>query len=191
MVRRFDASSLSVYPSRMSIEIRECDRSHAPAILDILNDAIETSTAVWDYVPRPPASMEAWFDRKERNNAPVLGAFDEDGTLLGFSSYERFRARWAAYKYTVENFVYIHSEHRRAGLGKQLLKALIERAKQQQLHVLVAVIAGDNQASKMLHHGLGFESCGTLKQAGYKFDRWVDMEMYQLILETPENPVAG
>lgn len=175
----------------MSVQIKDCDRSHAAAIRDILNDAIDNSTAVWDYEPRSPESMDGWFDRKTRNDAPVLGAFDENGTLLGFASYERFRARWAAYKYTVENFVYIHSEHRRAGLGKQLLKALIERAKEQQLHVLVAVIAGDNTASKMLHHSLGFESCGVLKEAGYKFDRWIDMEMYQLRLGTPTEPVAG
>lgn len=175
----------------MSIEIRDCDRAHAPAILAILNDAIENSSAVWDYEPRPPESMEGWFDRKESHNGPVLGAFDEHGTLLGFASYERFRARWSAYKYTVENFVYIHSEHRRAGLGKQLLKALIKRAEEQQRHVLVAIIAGDNTPSKMLHHSLGFKSVGILKEAGFKFDHWIDMEMYQLTLKTPEKPVAG
>ena len=174
----------------MTIEIHPCDPSHAPEIREILNDAIATSTAVWDYEPRPPESMDAWFGRKTENDAPVLGAFDESGTLLGFASYERFRARWAAYKYTVENFVYIHSGHRRAGLGKKLLQALIDRAKEQQLHCMVAVIAGDNSASKMLHHSLGFREAGVLKEAGYKFDRWVDMELYQLLLETPDDPIA-
>lgn len=175
----------------MSIDIRPCDRSHSEAIREILNDAIATSTAVWDYEPRSPESMDEWFDRKTRNDSPVLGAFDENETLLGFASYERFRMRWAAYKYTVEDFVYIHSEHRRGGLGKQLLGALIAKAKEQQLHCMVAVIAGDNSASKLLHHSMGFREVGCLKEAGYKFDRWVDMEMYQLLLDTPKNPVGG
>lgn len=190
-MRRFGLLTCKHMLRPMSIQIKDCDRSHAEAIREILNDAIATSTAVWDYEPRTPESMDGWFDRKTRFGGPVIGAFDDAGTLLGFASYERFRMRWAAYKYTVENFVYIHSEHRRAGLGKQLLTALIARAKKDQLHCMVAIIAGDNSASKMLHHSLGFREVGVLKEAGYKFDRWVDMEMYQLLLETPDKPVAG
>jgi L-amino acid N-acyltransferase YncA len=161
---------------------------HGPTILEILNDAILTSTALYDYKPRAPESMAGWFKTKETGAFPVIGVEDTNGKLMGFASYGTFRA-WAAYKYSVEHSVYVKTEHRGKALGSALLKRLIEEARAQQRHVMIGGVDVENTVSIALHRKLGFEHAGTIKQAGYKFGRWLNLAFYQLILETPLAPV--
>jgi phosphinothricin acetyltransferase len=163
---------------------------HAQQVLDILNEAIVTSTALYDYKPRTLESMAGWFRVKENGRFPVIGAENEDGELMGFASYGTFRA-WPAYKYSVEHSVYVHKDHRGKGLGLALMRRLIDAARQQQLHCMVGVIDMENTASISLHETLGFAHAGTVRQAGFKFGRWLDVGFYQLLLETPSNPVDG
>lgn len=164
--------------------------AHGQAILDILNEAIVHSTALYDYQPRTLAQMADWFAAKEAGRFPVIGLIDEHGTLMGFASYGSFRA-WPAYKYSVEHSVYVHEHHRGKGLGRQLMQAVIDDATRQDLHMLVGVIDHHNEASKRLHASLGFVHAGTLLEAGFKFGRWLDVDLYQLILSTPLKPVDG
>ncbi len=163
---------------------------HAPAILDIFNHAITTSTALYDYQPRPPESMGPWFEAKRRSGFPVIGIEDANGQLLAFGSYGAFRA-FPAYKYTVEHSVYVHKDHRDKGLGRQVMQALIAAAREHQMHAMVGAIDATNAGSIALHESLGFRSVGTLPQVGFKFGRWLDLAFYQLLLETPLNPVDG
>ena len=167
--------------------IVNCDESFSEPILSILNEAILTSTALYDYKPRTHDSMTAWFAAKRRGNYPVIGAASDEGQLLGFASYGVFRA-WPAYKYSVEHSVYVSSEHRGKGIGKQLLQQIIERATEQNYHVIIGGIDSQNPASRALHLSLGFEHAGTIRQVGYKFRRWLDLEFFQRILNTPDNP---
>jgi L-amino acid N-acyltransferase len=166
------------------------EAEHGPAILDILNDAILTSTALYDYKPRPPEAMAAWFATKRQNGFPVIGAVDDKGKLLGFASWGTFRA-FPAYKYTVEHSVYVHRDHRGQGLGRVLLERIVALAGEHDVHVLVGGIDAANGASIELHKRLGFEHAGTVRQAGFKFGRWLDLALYQLILQTPAAPVDG
>jgi phosphinothricin acetyltransferase len=163
---------------------------HGAAILDILNEAIVHSTALYDYRPRAPEAMIAWFQAKRADNYPVIGAVDDSGSLLGFASYGSFRA-WPAYKYTVEHSVYVHKDRRGRGLGRVLVLRLIERARLRQYHVLVGGIDMANSASIALHEKLGFTHAGTIRQAGFKFGRWLDLGFYQLVLDTPAQPSDG
>jgi phosphinothricin acetyltransferase len=163
---------------------------HAGAILDIFNDAILTSTALYDYQPRTAATMQAWFEAKRKGDFPVIGFEDDDGTLMGFASYGTFRA-FPAFKYSVEHSVYVNRDYRGRGLGEALMRALIERARAQQYHVLVGAIDSTNEVSCALHEKLGFAHSGTVRQAGFKFGRWLDVAFYQLVLDTPANPVDG
>ena len=174
------------------MQIVACTRErHGAAILAILNEAIVNSTAVYDYAPRPPESMQAWFDTKQRMGFPVLGAQHEaSGELLGFATYGTFRA-WPAYKYSVEHSIYIAQGQRGTGLGRALLQALVDHARQQGVHTLVGGIDRDNAASIALHRRLGFEPAGTIRQAGFKFGRWLDLAFYQLLLGGPARPVDG
>jgi L-amino acid N-acyltransferase len=174
----------------MSTRIIACDRSYSGAILAILNEAIENSTALYDYQARAPSMMDAWFDAKERARYPVIGVIDESNQLLGFGSYGPFRA-WPAYKYTVEHSLYVERAHRGQGIGKRLLAELIATATRQDYHTLIGGIDAQNAASVALHQLLGFEQCAHIRQAGFKFNRWLDLKFYQLLLNTPAHPVDG
>jgi L-amino acid N-acyltransferase len=173
--------------SNQPLPIGHCTFAQAPEILAIFNDAIAHSTALYDYQPRTMATMETWFAAKQKGQYPILGAFEADGTLAGFASYGAFRA-WPAYKYSVEHSVYIRPDRRGRGLGKLLLAAIVEAARQRDFHMLVGGIDSANAASIRLHVSLGFTHCASIKHAGYKFGRWLDLEFYQLILPTPLVP---
>ncbi len=160
---------------------------HAPEILAIFNDAILNTTALWEYKARTLETMQTWFATKTAGNFPVIGALDEAGKLIGFASFGTFRP-WAAYKYSVEHSVYIRSDQHGKGLGKLFMHELIKIAKAQGYHTIIGAIDLDNKGSIALHEKLGFTHSGTMKQAGYKFGRWLDFAFYQLILETPINP---
>jgi L-amino acid N-acyltransferase len=163
---------------------------HADAILAIFNEAIVNSTALYDYQPRTSQSMVGWFDAKKAGGFPVIGVEDGDGTLLAFGSYGTFRA-WPAYKYTVEHSVYVHKDHRGRGLGRVVMQELIEAARKNDLHAMMGGIDATNAGSIALHERLGFKHVGTLPQVGFKFGRWLDLAFYQLLLETPANPIDG
>ena len=163
---------------------------HAQAILDIFNEAILNSTALYDYQPRPLASMETWFANKEQGKFPVIGIENAAGKLLAFGSFGTFRA-WPAYKYSVEHSVYVHKDHRGQGLGIQVMQALIAAARQREVHAMIGGIDASNAGSIALHERLGFQQVGILPQVGFKFGRWLDLAFYQLLLETPFNPVDG
>lgn len=166
------------------------EERHAGQILAILNEAIANSTALYDYKPRTPESMVTWFATKRANGFPVIGLEDDGGKLLGFASYGTFRA-FPAYKYTVEHSVYVEKGSRGRGLGRALLEAIVAQAEERGMHVVVGAIDLDNSASMELHKRLGFEHCGTVKQAGFKFGRWLDVAFLQKTLVTPLQPVDG
>lgn len=163
---------------------------HGAAILAILNDAIVTSAALYDYTPRPPEAMKTWFATKRTNGFPLIGAVDNDGELLGFASWGHFRM-FPAYKYSVEHSVYVRKDQRGNGLGKALMQQLISRAKSSQVHVLIGCIDASNEASIALHKKLGFTHSGTFPEVGFKFGKWLDAAFYQLNLEGPQEPHDG
>jgi len=169
----------------------ECTHArHADAILAIFNEAIRTSTALYEYKPRTSATMQTWFQAKQAGGFPVIGFESAGGELMGFASYGAFRA-YPANKYTVEHSVYIDARFRGRGLAEALMRTLIARARDRQLHVLVGGIDAANTASIRLHEKLGFEHAGTIRHAGFKFGRWLDLAFYQLTLDTPAEPADG
>ena len=170
------------------MRIVQCEpRRHAQAILAIFNEAIVNSTALYDYKPRTADMMTGWFDAKRKGKFPVLGMENDSGELMGFASYGTFRA-WPAYKYSVEHSVYVDARFRGQGVGKRLLREIIAAAQGQGYHILVGAIDAANSVSIRLHESLGFVPCGNIRQAGFKFGRWLDLAFYQLILPTPSNP---
>ena len=113
---------------------------------------------------------------------------EEEGKLVGFSSIGPFR-NWAAYKYSVENSIYVDTAYRGKGIGKLLLSPLIDAARQLQMHTVIAGIDATNEASLRLHKSFGLTETAHFKQVGYKFGRWLDLKFLQLMLNTPDNPV--
>lgn len=109
---------------------------------------------------------------------------------MAFASYGPFRA-WPAYKYSVEHSVYVQRDHRGKGLGRKVLQQLIDEAQRQDYHVMVGGIEASNAHSIALHESLGFVHAGTIRHAGFKFGRWLDLSFYQLVLPTPVHPTDG
>lgn len=171
-------------------KLRPCTEQQLPEILDIFNEAILFSTALYDYKPRTMDMMFKWYAEKQTGNCPIIGLFDRDDTLLGFATYGSFRVR-PAYKYTIEHSVYVRSDKRGLGIGTILLKEIIKIAEINDFHVMIGGIDASNLVSIRLHEKEGFEFCGLIKQSGYKFGKWLDLAFYQLILRTPEIPYEG
>jgi L-amino acid N-acyltransferase YncA len=161
-----------------------CGEEHLEAIRGIYNHEIAHTTALYEYEPRSTDTMVAWWAAKQAAGLPVLGVEGEPGVLAGFASWGPFRP-FPAYVHTAEHSVYVDVRFRGRGVGRALLEAVVEEARSRHLHTLVGVIDATNVASKSLHRRVGFTHGGTVREAGFKFGRWLDVEYWQRILATP------
>jgi L-amino acid N-acyltransferase len=162
------------------ISIRNATENDLLQILDIYNDAILNTTAVYDYEPHTLEMRRQWFATKQQQEFPVFVA-EENNEVLGFSSFGPFRA-WAGYKYSVEHSIYVKDGQRGKGIGTLLMQPLIDAAKEMKLHTIIAGIDADNKLSIDFHKQFGFEEVGFFKEVGYKFNRWLDLVFMQLII---------
>ncbi|HEU4791018.1 MAG TPA: GNAT family N-acetyltransferase [Flavobacterium sp.] len=165
----------------MQIKLRPYQTEDTQAILDIINYNIINSTALYDYNIRSYEQQKTILEEKINKHFPVIVAVEDD-KVIGFGMYSEFRFR-EAYKYTVEHSVYVDKDHHGKGIGKLLLHELIQLAKKQKLHTMIAVIDAENQSSVEFHEKFGFKTVGIIKESGYKFDRWLHSVFMQLILE--------
>lgn len=161
--------------------VRDATMNDAEAIRAIYNDAVLNTTAVFDYAAREPQAQRDWLQMKADQNLPVLVA-DDAGTVLGYASYGPFRP-WPAYLYTVENAIYIAPQSRGKGIGAQLLSPLLQIAQERGLRTMIAGITADNAASLRLHEKLGYVQAGVIREAGWKFERWLDLVFLQRMLQ--------
>jgi L-amino acid N-acyltransferase YncA len=171
------------------ITVRLATEADLPQILDIYNEIILNTTAVYQYQVQTLENRLEWFRLKQEQGFPVFVA-EEAGDIKGFSSVGPYRP-WAAYKYTVENMIHIKAGERGRGLGKMLLQPLIAACEKMDIHTIIAGIDADNEASIRLHEQFGFRTVAIMKQVGYKFGKWLDLAFLQLILKTPAHPVEG
>jgi phosphinothricin acetyltransferase len=160
--------------------IRNATREDVPSILEIYNDAIIHTTAVYYDEPISLQAWYNWFEERMKNNFPVFVA-TENNIVTGFGTYGHFVER-TGYRFTVEHSVYVDETYRGKGIAKQLMQAIIHDAKQKNYHVMIGKIDAENEISIRLHKQFGFEEAGHLKQAGFKFGRWLDVKMMQLML---------
>lgn len=162
------------------ITVRHAIENDLEQTLEIYNEIIANSTAIFQYEPQTLETRKQWFAEKKEKNFPVFVA-EENNVIVGFSTFGQFR-NWPAYKYSVENSVYVKSDCRERGIGKILLHTLIDAAKEMQLHTIIAGIVADNEASIALHKKFGFVEAAHFKEVGYKFNRWLDLKFLQLML---------
>lgn len=160
--------------------IRQAVKSDLPNILDIYNDAILNTTAVYTYNPQTLESREAWFENKSKNNEPIL-VYVEHDEAIAFATYGSFRD-WPAYQYSIEHSIYVSKYHRGNGIASKLLLEIIHHAQRSGYKTLVAGIDATNDYSIYLHKKFNFTYSGTIQQVGYKFDKWLDLAFYQLDL---------
>jgi L-amino acid N-acyltransferase len=135
---------------------------------------------LYDYEPRTLENQIAIFEDKLKKSFPIIVA-TENEVVVGFGYYSEFRFR-EAYKFTVEHSVYAHPNHIGKGIGKLLLQELIRLAKAQNLHTMIGVIDAENQSSIDFHKKFGFEIVGTIRESGFKFERWLHSVFVQKML---------
>ena len=162
------------------MNIREAIEDDLPQVLSIYNDIILHTTAVYDYEPHTLEMRKHWFETKKEQGFPVFVA-EENKNIRGFSSIGPFRA-WAAYKYSVENSIYVAASERGKGIGKLLIPPLIGATRKLGLHTIIASIDANNEPSLRLHKSFGFEEVAHFKEVGWKFDRWLDLKFLQLMV---------
>ncbi|MFC9786536.1 GNAT family N-acetyltransferase [Rhodococcus sp. NPDC127528] len=162
------------------MEIRDARPDDLPGILEIHNEAVRNTTAIWDEEPVDIDDRRAWLDGREQAGFPVLVAVDGE-RVAGYASYGVWRAK-SGYRHTVENSVYVHVDHHRKGIASRLMAELIDRARAGGIHVMVASIESSNTTSIALHERFGFRTVGVMPEVGIKFGRWLDMTFMQLTL---------
>lgn len=159
--------------------IRPAVPGDAEAIRAIRNDVIEHSTAMWTTVRQSPEDGRAWLAEHIGRGATYVA--ESGGGVVGFASWAPWRPK-DGYRHTVEDSVYLAAGHQGRGIGTELLAALIVSARDSGAHVMMASIEASNTASVALHARLGFELVGTVREAGTKFGRWLDLTMMSLAL---------
>ena len=148
-----------------------------PAINAMYNHYVLHSTCTYQLEPTSREDRQKWFgDHGIR--MPVTVALSAEGTVIGWASLSTFLGR-PAYRFTVENSVYVRPELLRQGIGRALLADLIRRSDELGYRNILAVISADQEASMALHRGMGFVEVGRLLRVGYKFDRWLDVAFLQ------------
>lgn len=161
------------------LHIRPATADDLPAVNAIYNHYVLHSTCTYQEEPSTGEERVAWF-AAHGPNYPVTVA-ESDGVVIGWGSLSRFHPR-SAYRWTVENSVYVRHDLHRQGIGRLLLADLIERSKSCGHHSIIALIDADQAASVALHRAFGFEQAAHLKQVGFKFGRWLDVVYLQRML---------
>jgi phosphinothricin acetyltransferase len=161
-----------------NIIVRDALEEDLSAILDIYNHVILNTTSVYSEEPHTFQMRLSWYNERINNGFPVLVA-EQEGQVIGFASFGHFRV-WPCYRYTVENSVYVHVDHRGKGVSKLLMQPLIDRARKMDMHAMIAGIDADNQASCKLHQSFGFVEVAHFKEVGFKFGRWLDLKFMEL-----------
>jgi L-amino acid N-acyltransferase YncA len=159
------------------MRIREATDSDLAGLLDIYNEVIASSTAVYSDNPVTLEDRRQWWRGRVASGYPVLVAADPSG-VLGFSTFGDFRA-WPGYRFTVEHSVHVRADCRGRGIGSELLQALFPLATALGKHVMIAGVDAANLPSIRFHERLGFERAGTLREVGHKFGRWLDLVFLQ------------
>jgi phosphinothricin acetyltransferase len=162
------------------VTIRAAVEGDLNDIAAIYNHEIANSTATFDL---EPPTITYWQQRLagKQQGDHLLVAVDSDDDVVGYTYSWSYRPR-PAYDLTRETSIYLDPSVRGRGIGRLLYPALLAAMAKTGVHTAVALVALPNPGSIALHRACGFEHVGTMREVGYKFDRWVDVEWYQKLL---------
>lgn len=158
--------------------IRDATSADLPDITRIYADSVLNGVASYELVTPDEAEMTRRMAAIRDNGYPYLVACDEQGRLLGYAYASAFRTR-PAYRWLVEDSIYLAPEARGQGVGGALLAALIGKCEALGFRQMVAVIGGAHPASISVHQKAGFASCGMISGSGHKHGRWLDTVFMQ------------
>lgn len=163
------------------MQVRNATAADIPAIAAIYGAAVSSGTASFELEPPDAAEMRRRFETITSAGFPYLVA-ELDGRVLGYAYVSQYRPR-PAYRYSVENSIYVAPDAHRSGVGRRLLDALIDAATAKGYRQMIAVIGDSRQAASIgLHRNAGFTFVGTIHSVGYKHGRWLDSVLMQRAL---------
>jgi L-amino acid N-acyltransferase YncA len=169
-----------------AIRVREATRADLPVVQSIYAHHVMHGLASYEEVPPDLAEMQRRFDDVKAQGLPYLVA-ELGGLVVGYGYCTLFRTR-SAYRFTLEDSIYVKNGLLGKGIGKALLSILIERCTELGYRQLVAVIGDSGNAGSIgLHASLGFLRAGMLRSSGFKFGRWVDT----VTMQRPLGPGDG
>jgi L-amino acid N-acyltransferase len=164
---------------KTAVSIRLATADDLPAINDIYNYYVIHSTCTYQEQPETMESRIQWFEKHSPQH-PVTVATEND-QVIGWGSLSTFHAR-SAYRFSVEDSVYLDHRHLGKGIGSTVLADLIERAKAIGHREIIGGADAEQTASLALHTKFGFEKVAHFKTVGFKFNRWLDVIYMQLHL---------
>jgi phosphinothricin acetyltransferase len=172
------------------ITIRDAEDADIEAMTAIQNALIATTAIEWTDAPHTVPERQHWLAGQRARGFPVLVAVSGDAEVIGWASFGPFRdsQKWPGYRLTVEHTVHVREDSWGSGVGRRLMQALMERATAMGLHVMVAAVDGENDASIRFHERLGFDVVARMPQVGTKFGRWLDLVLLQRVLSEADPP---
>jgi L-amino acid N-acyltransferase len=161
------------------VTIRPATVDDCSAINDIYNHYVLTDTCTYQTEPDTLAERQAWFARHGGAHSVLVAEQGEE--VVAWGALSAFHPR-AGYRFSVEDSIYVRSDCLRRGLGRALLSELLRLARVHGHHTVIALISADKAGSVALHEQFGFTRAAHLREAGYKFDTWLDVAFLQLML---------
>ena len=164
-----------------SLSLRPATLTDVPAITRIYAHAVETGTASFELEPPDQPEMARRMTALVEGGFPYVAA-EIDGALVGYAYAGPYRPR-RAYRFSVEDSIYVDPAAQRKGIGRALLSRLIEESERRGYRQMIAVIGDSAQTPSIeIHRALGFHMIGNIENIGYKFDRWLDTVLMQRAL---------
>ncbi|REG84374.1 GNAT family N-acetyltransferase [Marinomonas pollencensis] len=164
------------------MEIRKIKFSDVEQITAIYNVYVDSTQVTFEEACITPDEMHERVEKVIKSDLPWLVLESEEGDVLGYAYASPWHHR-SAYRFTVETTVYLMPEVQGQGYGTILYEALLALLHQQEIKSVIGVIALPNEASIALHEALGFEKVGEFADVGFKFEQWVSVGYWQLLLE--------
>jgi L-amino acid N-acyltransferase YncA len=168
------------------LTVRDATPSDLPAVTEIYNREVIAGTSTFDTEVRSGRSEEEWFEEHRSPAFPLIVA-EEDGRIVAWATLSPWSPR-GAYRHTVEGSLFVREGYRGRGVGTALTRELIARARSAGHHVLLARVEIGNRRSRAVLLRHGFRSIGVMHEVGHKFDRWLDIEVFELALAAGGEP---
>ncbi len=162
------------------MEIRHVNINDAPQIAEIYNHYIATSHATFEIDTVDTIEIEKRIDKFRVAGYPYL-VCEDNGEIAGYAYGHQFRPR-PAYRHSIEVSVYIKPGHERKAIGTRLYESLFSEINKGDFHTIIAGISLPNEASVKLHEKFGFKKVAHFREVGRKFDRWIDVGYWEMIL---------
>ncbi len=163
----------------MKLLIRDSKLDDVPEILEIYNYAIKNSVATFHTDEQTIQERIDWFNQHDKTH-PILSMLSEN-RIVAWGSLSQWNPK-PAYNGTVELTLYVHKDFRGRNYGKIMMESLITRARELNLHTIISLVTSSNMPSINLHQKFNFFKVGVLKESGFKFNEYHDVDIWQIIL---------